>query len=352
MVRLIFWAVVLFGLAALVSSAYLRFELAQPGISGLSTALAGDATGQLFNAILVLHGVINAVLLALFGAFAGFVAAAKGFRIGLISGWAGIGAALFLTAVQIGLIYFPDVTAMVGLYPPTLGGGVEQNVSWWPPLESLQSSLGLTVCFGGAAALLGSGQKRQLAALAITVVGWGVLVWFLRPAGQVPVLPDISAFLVPAAGVCGLALFNLRQQTASAILLCAGAAALVVSLLYVRSMNVGQIDTVYQDTYYVVAHFHFLMGLFGLFTLLAALVTWAQPRLPGWMIPGLAAPLVIGQIATFAPQFLLGRQGMPRRYIDYPDAFALWNLISSIGALVMFLALITMLALIWVRRTR
>ena len=54
--------------------------------------------------------------------------------------------------------------------------------------------------------------------------------------------------------------------------------------------------------------------------------------------------MFIGANVTFFPQHFLGRQGMPRRYIDYPEAFAYWNYVSSWGA---FLSLRIVLLLLW-----
>jgi len=96
------------------------------------------------------------------------------------------------------------------------------------------------------------------------------------------------------------------------------------------------VDRAYQDTYYVVAHFHYVMSLGAIFGIFAAIYYWIgkmtgrqYPELWGkvhfWMI-------FIGANITFFPQHFLGRQGMPRRYIDYPEAFAYWNQISSYGA--------------------
>ena len=100
------------------------------------------------------------------------------------------------------------------------------------------------------------------------------------------------------------------------------------------------IDRVYHDTYYVVAHFHYVMSLGAVFGIFAGIYYWIG-KMSGRQYPEWAGKLhfwtfFIGANLTFFPQHFLGRQGMPRRYIDYPDAFALWNYVSSWGAFLSF----------------
>jgi cytochrome c oxidase subunit 1 len=100
------------------------------------------------------------------------------------------------------------------------------------------------------------------------------------------------------------------------------------------------VDRAYHDTYYVVAHFHYVMSLGAVFTIFAGIYFYF-PKMTGKMIPEWAGKLhfwamFIGSNITFFPQHFLGRQGMPRRYIDYPEAFALWNKVSSYGAFLSF----------------
>ncbi len=100
------------------------------------------------------------------------------------------------------------------------------------------------------------------------------------------------------------------------------------------------IDRVYHDTYYVVAHFHYTMSMGAAFAIFAGMYYWIG-KMSGRQYPEWAAKLhfwmfFIGANVTFFPQHFLGRQGMPRRYIDYPEAFAFWNKISSYGAFLSF----------------
>ncbi len=100
------------------------------------------------------------------------------------------------------------------------------------------------------------------------------------------------------------------------------------------------VDRAYHDTYYVVAHFHYVMSLGAVFGIFAAVYYWIG-KMSGRQYPEWAGKLhfwamFIGSNITFFPQHFLGRQGMPRRYIDYPEAFAYWNKVSSYGAFLSF----------------
>jgi cytochrome c oxidase subunit 1 len=95
------------------------------------------------------------------------------------------------------------------------------------------------------------------------------------------------------------------------------------------------VDYSLQDTYYVVAHFHYVLSLGAVFSIFAGFYYWFEKmygvkyneflgNLHFWV-------MFVGVNLIFFPQHFLGLQGMPRRYIDYPVGFSYWNYISSVG---------------------
>jgi cytochrome c oxidase subunit 1 len=114
--------------------------------------------------------------------------------------------------------------------------------------------------------------------------------------------------------------------------------------------NAG-VDHAFHDTYYVVAHFHYTMSLGAVFSIFAGFYYWIG-KMSGRQYPETLGKIhfwltFIGVNVVFFPQHFLGLAGMPRRYVDYPDAYAFWNYVSSIGAYISAAGVVLFLYIIY-----
>ncbi len=114
--------------------------------------------------------------------------------------------------------------------------------------------------------------------------------------------------------------------------------------------NAG-IDVQVHDTYFVVAHFHYVLSLGALFMIFGGFYYWIG-KMSGRQYPETLSKVqfwlsFIGVNLVFFPMHFLGLQGMPRRYVDYPDAFAGWNMVSSVGALISMASTVLFLYIVY-----
>ncbi len=117
-------------------------------------------------------------------------------------------------------------------------------------------------------------------------------------------------------------------------------------------MSTSGIDIAIHDTYYIVAHFHYVLSMGAVFGIFAGFYYWIGK------ITGRQYPEVLGQIhfwlffigvnLTFFPMHFLGLAGMPRRIPDFPDAYSGWNAVASFGSYISFFSAILFFYVVYV----
>lgn len=113
----------------------------------------------------------------------------------------------------------------------------------------------------------------------------------------------------------------------------------------------SSLDTAVHDTYYVVGHFHYVLSMGAVFALLGGYYYWSS-KMIGYKYNELLGQiqfysLFIGVNLVFGPMHFLGLTGMPRRISDYPDSYAGWNKIASIGSMITLMSILLFIYIVY-----
>lgn len=244
----------------------------------------------------------------------------------------------------------------VGIFDPALGGDpiLYQHFFWFYSHPAVY--IMIVPGFGIVSEIISTFSRKTifgywaiaLSSLAIAFIGF--LVWghHMFVSGQASLASMVFSFLTFLVGIpTGIKMFNWLSTMYK------GSIKLDTPLLYILGFfflfTVGgltgialatiAIDVHLHDTYYVVAHFHFVMVGGMVMAFMAGLHYW-WPKMFGVMYNQTLAKIAcflifVGFNVTFLPQFVMGAQGMPRRYFNYIDQFQSFHQISTVGSFIL-----------------
>ncbi len=251
----------------------------------------------------------------------------------------------------------------IGIFDPALGGDpvLYQHFFWFYSHPAVY--IMIVPGFGIVSEIISTFSKKvifgywaiALSSLAIAFIGF--LVWghHMFTAGQSSLANMVFSFLTFLVGIpTGIKIFNwLATMYRGSIDL---KTPMIYIMVFLFLFTIGgftgimlgalAVDVHLHDTYYVVAHFHYVMVGGMVMAFLGGLHYW-WPKMFGKMYNDFLAKIVAGIIfigfnMTFFPQFIMGAQGMPRRYFNYIEQFQTFHQFSTVGAYLMGLGFFIM----------
>ncbi len=252
----------------------------------------------------------------------------------------------------------------IGIFNSALGGDpvLFQHFFWFYSHPAVY--IMIVPAFGVMSEVISTFSKKTifgywavaLSSLAIAFIGF--LVWghHMFVSGQSPVATTIFSALTFLVGIpTGMKVLNWLATLYKGSIKLDTPMIYALSFLFIFSiggftgitLGALSVDIHVHDTYYVVAHFHYVMMGGTLIMLLAGMHYW-WPKITGKMYNQKLAKISAGIIfvgfnTTFLPQFVMGSQGMPRRYYNYIDEFAPFHIASTIGAYILLIGFLIIL---------